>query len=186
MVLGFASCISLLDLVLSHTHRGSLIALIGHVGCGKSSILSALLGEMRQLKGHVEIAGRIAYASQVRTPLSFYRITSNLFCVLFCLFVRAACVTLLFGISIPACCFYLALTLFCCVFSGIRLFVGTLTGAVDSQCVSEGKHHILPCVRCSPVQQSMLMLAVLPTIPFLPLPPPPLNTLQSNPMRHRW
>lgn len=35
--------------------EGSLVAVVGQVGCGKSSLLSALLAEMDKLEGHVAI-----------------------------------------------------------------------------------------------------------------------------------
>ena len=35
--------------------QGSLIAVVGTVGCGKSSLLAAMLGEMERMKGKVEI-----------------------------------------------------------------------------------------------------------------------------------
>ena len=44
--------------------QGSLVALVGMVGSGKSSILAALLGEMNKVHGHVSISGRIAYVPQ--------------------------------------------------------------------------------------------------------------------------
>ncbi|XP_029456115.1 canalicular multispecific organic anion transporter 2 isoform X2 [Rhinatrema bivittatum] len=43
---------------------GSLVAVVGHVGCGKSSLVSALLGEMEKLEGDVSVHGSIAYVSQ--------------------------------------------------------------------------------------------------------------------------
>lgn len=44
--------------------RGSLIAVVGRVGCGKSSLLSALLGEMDKLRGYVGVRGQVAYVPQ--------------------------------------------------------------------------------------------------------------------------
>lgn len=44
--------------------QGSLVALVGMIGSGKSSILAALLGEMNKISGHVSISGKIAYVSQ--------------------------------------------------------------------------------------------------------------------------
>ncbi|GBM52169.1 Multidrug resistance-associated protein 1 [Araneus ventricosus] len=44
--------------------RGSLIAIVGQVGSGKSSLFSAILGEMTKLSGSVTFSGKIAYASQ--------------------------------------------------------------------------------------------------------------------------
>ena len=34
---------------------GELIAVVGQVGAGKSSLISALLGEMEKMNGHVEM-----------------------------------------------------------------------------------------------------------------------------------
>ncbi|XP_026732665.1 multidrug resistance-associated protein 1-like isoform X2 [Trichoplusia ni] len=47
-----------------HIPRGSLVAVVGGVGSGKSSLLSALLGDMDKLSGRINIKGNIAYASQ--------------------------------------------------------------------------------------------------------------------------
>ncbi|NWZ41535.1 MRP3 protein, partial [Brachypodius atriceps] len=43
---------------------GSLVAIVGHVGCGKSSLVSALLGEMEKLEGQVAVKGSVAYVPQ--------------------------------------------------------------------------------------------------------------------------
>ncbi|KAJ7984782.1 hypothetical protein DPEC_G00358350 [Dallia pectoralis] len=43
---------------------GSLLAVVGHVGCGKSSLISALLGEMEKLEGDISIRGSVAYVPQ--------------------------------------------------------------------------------------------------------------------------
>uniref|UniRef100_A0A8C7QKM1 Uncharacterized protein n=1 Tax=Oncorhynchus mykiss TaxID=8022 RepID=A0A8C7QKM1_ONCMY len=44
--------------------QGSLLAVVGHVGCGKSSLVSALLGEMEKLEGQISIRGSVAYVPQ--------------------------------------------------------------------------------------------------------------------------
>lgn len=44
--------------------RGKLIAVVGVVGCGKSSLCSAILGQMEKLKGSVEVRGSVAYVPQ--------------------------------------------------------------------------------------------------------------------------
>ncbi|XP_062330079.1 ATP-binding cassette sub-family C member 3 isoform X3 [Osmerus eperlanus] len=44
--------------------QGSLLAVVGHVGCGKSSLISALLGEMEKLDGEISIRGSLAYVPQ--------------------------------------------------------------------------------------------------------------------------
>ncbi|XP_041075964.1 ATP-binding cassette sub-family C member 3-like isoform X3 [Polyodon spathula] len=50
-----------INLMVPH---GSLLAVVGHVGCGKSSLVSALLGEMEKLEGEISIRGSVAYVSQ--------------------------------------------------------------------------------------------------------------------------
>ncbi|KAK7503044.1 hypothetical protein BaRGS_00005670, partial [Batillaria attramentaria] len=44
--------------------RGSLVAVVGQVGAGKSSLLSAMLGEMEAVSGTVNISGSVAYVPQ--------------------------------------------------------------------------------------------------------------------------
>uniref|UniRef100_A0A914CDE4 Multidrug resistance-associated protein 1 n=1 Tax=Acrobeloides nanus TaxID=290746 RepID=A0A914CDE4_9BILA len=44
--------------------RQNLIAVVGRVGSGKSSLLSALLGEMEKLRGYVGVRGNLAYVPQ--------------------------------------------------------------------------------------------------------------------------
>ncbi|XP_075174074.1 LOW QUALITY PROTEIN: multidrug resistance-associated protein 1-like [Anomaloglossus baeobatrachus] len=44
--------------------KGSLVAVVGQVGCGKSSLLSALLGEMEKVDGKVALKGSLAYVPQ--------------------------------------------------------------------------------------------------------------------------
>ncbi|XP_046853046.1 multidrug resistance-associated protein 1-like isoform X2 [Xenia sp. Carnegie-2017] len=45
-------------------NHGGLVAIVGHVGCGKSSLLSAILGDIKKLAGHVYLQGSVAYVSQ--------------------------------------------------------------------------------------------------------------------------
>lgn len=54
-------CIKNINLIAK---KGSLVALVGAVGCGKSSVISAILGEMDKLKGNVNTVGKIAYVPQ--------------------------------------------------------------------------------------------------------------------------
>ncbi|XP_072502792.1 ATP-binding cassette sub-family C member 3 isoform X1 [Notamacropus eugenii] len=44
--------------------KGSLVAVVGPVGCGKTSLISALLGEMEKLEGKVSVKGSVAYVPQ--------------------------------------------------------------------------------------------------------------------------
>ncbi|XP_066507559.1 canalicular multispecific organic anion transporter 1 [Hoplias malabaricus] len=43
---------------------GRLVAVVGAVGSGKSSLMSALLGEMHRLSGSINIKGKVAYVPQ--------------------------------------------------------------------------------------------------------------------------
>ncbi|NWU95637.1 MRP2 protein, partial [Upupa epops] len=43
---------------------GSLVAVVGAVGSGKSSLVSAMLGEMENIRGHINIQGSMAYVPQ--------------------------------------------------------------------------------------------------------------------------
>ncbi|CAF3925067.1 unnamed protein product [Rotaria sp. Silwood2] len=51
-------------------HQGSLIAIVGSVGSGKTSILSVLLGEMSKINGQVDVSGTIAYVPQTAWVLN--------------------------------------------------------------------------------------------------------------------
>uniref|UniRef100_A0A8D3AKW7 ATP-binding cassette sub-family C member 5 n=1 Tax=Scophthalmus maximus TaxID=52904 RepID=A0A8D3AKW7_SCOMX len=52
-------------ILLSHCNpKGSLVGICGGVGSGKSSLLSALLGQMTLLEGNVAASGGFAYVSQ--------------------------------------------------------------------------------------------------------------------------
>ncbi|XP_055927292.1 multidrug resistance-associated protein 1-like isoform X1 [Argiope bruennichi] len=60
---GIGSNPTLMDITL-RIRRGSLYAVIGPVGSGKSSLISALLGEMHKLSGAADLKGSIAYVPQ--------------------------------------------------------------------------------------------------------------------------
>ena len=47
--------------------RGELVFVVGQVGAGKSSLISALLGEMDRRAGDACIVGSVAYVNQQRT-----------------------------------------------------------------------------------------------------------------------
>ena len=42
--------------------RGELVAIVGHVGAGKTSLISALIGELNKVKGQVNIKVSIKWA----------------------------------------------------------------------------------------------------------------------------
>ncbi|ETN85367.1 hypothetical protein NECAME_16796 [Necator americanus] len=44
--------------------RGQLVAIVGKVGSGKSSLLQSILGEMNKVSGRVNVSGSIAYVPQ--------------------------------------------------------------------------------------------------------------------------
>ncbi|PPQ81812.1 hypothetical protein CVT25_013648 [Psilocybe cyanescens] len=44
--------------------QGSFVGIVGRVGCGKSSVLQALIGEMRRTRGEVRFGGNVSYAPQ--------------------------------------------------------------------------------------------------------------------------
>nr|CAB3219629.1 multidrug resistance-associated protein 1-like [Phallusia mammillata] len=43
---------------------GKLVAVVGQVGSGKSSLISSLLGDMEKIEGHVSVKGSVAYVAQ--------------------------------------------------------------------------------------------------------------------------
>ncbi|XP_039479923.1 probable multidrug resistance-associated protein lethal(2)03659 [Drosophila santomea] len=43
---------------------GTLLAIVGHTGSGKSSVIQAILGELRAESGEIELTGSISYAAQ--------------------------------------------------------------------------------------------------------------------------
>lgn len=45
--------------------RGQLVAIVGSVGSGKSSLLQGLIGEMRKTEGSVMFGGSVGYCPQV-------------------------------------------------------------------------------------------------------------------------
>ncbi|XP_022257786.1 canalicular multispecific organic anion transporter 2-like, partial [Limulus polyphemus] len=47
-----------------HVKKGQLVAVVGQVGTGKSSLLLALLGEMYKLTGFINLNGSVAYVPQ--------------------------------------------------------------------------------------------------------------------------
>ena len=44
--------------------RGKLVAVVGRVGSGKSSLLQGLIGEMRRTEGTVKFGGSVGYCPQ--------------------------------------------------------------------------------------------------------------------------
>ena len=44
--------------------RGQLVAIVGAVGSGKTSLLQGLIGDMRRTRGSIRVGGSVAYCSQ--------------------------------------------------------------------------------------------------------------------------
>ncbi|KAG6330747.1 hypothetical protein ID866_8342 [Astraeus odoratus] len=44
--------------------KGELVGVLGRVGAGKSSLLSAIIGDMRKMEGEVTLSGSVSYAAQ--------------------------------------------------------------------------------------------------------------------------
>ena len=45
--------------------RGMLVAIVGHVGSGKTSLLQGLIGEMRKTSGSITFGGSVGYCPQI-------------------------------------------------------------------------------------------------------------------------
>lgn len=58
---------SIKDISLSIPKGGQVYAVVGPVGSGKSSLLQALIGEMKQTKADEQVmfGGKVAYCAQV-------------------------------------------------------------------------------------------------------------------------
>merc|ERR1719489_112505 len=55
---------NILENIKINIKPGELVAIVGHVGCGKSSLISAMLGEMEKQEGYVGLRGSVAYVPQ--------------------------------------------------------------------------------------------------------------------------
>ncbi|XP_060065904.1 ATP-binding cassette sub-family C member 5-like [Ylistrum balloti] len=53
-----------LDSIKFNVKKGQLVGVCGSVGGGKSSLISAILGRMQQMAGHLAVRGNVAYAAQ--------------------------------------------------------------------------------------------------------------------------
>ena len=51
--------------------EGELLAVVGPVGCGKSSLISAILGEMEKLQGRVNVRVSFGICVQVTSACNF-------------------------------------------------------------------------------------------------------------------
>ena len=58
------SCSPVLKNISLEIKKNQLVAVVGRVGSGKTSLLSALLGELEKLDGNVCVNGSIAYVPQ--------------------------------------------------------------------------------------------------------------------------
>ncbi len=53
-----------LNYISMNVRKGSLIAIVGEVGCGKSSLLSAIMGDLYKMSGTIYVNGSLAYVPQ--------------------------------------------------------------------------------------------------------------------------
>ena len=53
--ISFATCIHTFDRVNLKIGEGKLVAVVGQVGAGKSSLIAAMLGEMEKVRGQVNV-----------------------------------------------------------------------------------------------------------------------------------
>ena len=44
--------------------KGALVCVIGRIGSGKSALLQAIIGELRQISGEIELGGTLSYVAQ--------------------------------------------------------------------------------------------------------------------------
>jgi hypothetical protein len=64
LLTGFYSLPQTLEDITLSVKKGELIAVVGQVGAGKSSLLSAILGELHKVEGQVTVRGTVAYTAQ--------------------------------------------------------------------------------------------------------------------------
>ncbi|XP_075526511.1 ATP-binding cassette sub-family C member 2-like isoform X3 [Dermacentor variabilis] len=57
-------CVPALESIHLHVPAGSLVAIVGFVGSGKSTLMSAILGDLHRVKGTARINGTIGYVPQ--------------------------------------------------------------------------------------------------------------------------
>jgi ABC-type bacteriocin/lantibiotic exporter with double-glycine peptidase domain len=57
---------------------GQLVAIVGQVGCGKSSLVAAMLGLMEKVNGDVGVKGSVAFVPQVRKVLERGHVVNTL------------------------------------------------------------------------------------------------------------
>jgi ABC-type Mn2+/Zn2+ transport system ATPase subunit len=57
---------------------GQLVAIVGQVGCGKSSLVAAMLGLMEKVTGDIGVKGSVAYVPQVRKIFKYEQMVTTL------------------------------------------------------------------------------------------------------------
>lgn len=58
-------------------HKGELVGVLGSVGSGKSSLLSAIIGDVRKTEGEVALFGNVAYAAQTPWCIAYAGFSST-------------------------------------------------------------------------------------------------------------
>ena len=61
---GGSQLVQKLEHVNFEAHKGELVVIVGKVGAGKTSLVSALIGEMKHLDGVIGRSGKVAYVPQ--------------------------------------------------------------------------------------------------------------------------
>jgi len=98
----FKSCIFTTPSISLQVPRGGLVAVVGQVGSGKSSLMSAILGEMARLNGHV--ATQVSSVSPGTVSIVIIKISCSILLFFFLLhYYYHLCNSVHFKTSVMSC-----------------------------------------------------------------------------------